>query len=120
MSPNFAYAIAAQIAACVYCPPFSLTPGTYPLIYPGFIADLSNGGFSTWIRLLLRLTRCLLTESIAIRERLASPAPDNTDQLCEMESIWHSGFFADPRGEPSSNKARRYHSPSHPFFSRFF
>ena len=24
--------ITAQIAACVYCPPFSLTPGTYPLM----------------------------------------------------------------------------------------
>ena len=23
-------AMAAQIAPCVYCPPFSLTPGTYP------------------------------------------------------------------------------------------
>jgi hypothetical protein len=28
LSPNLANAIAAQIAAWVYCPPFSLTPGT--------------------------------------------------------------------------------------------
>ena len=32
LSPNAANAIAVQIAAWVYCPPFSLTPGTYPLI----------------------------------------------------------------------------------------
>jgi len=29
LSPKATNAIDAQIAACVYCPPFSLTPGTY-------------------------------------------------------------------------------------------
>lgn len=32
VSPISANAIAVQIAPCVYCPPFSRTPGTYPLI----------------------------------------------------------------------------------------
>ena len=33
---------------------------------------------------------------------IAVPAPDRTDQLCEMESIWHSGLVAEPSGVPSS------------------
>jgi hypothetical protein len=39
---------------------------------------------------------------MALRERVASPAPDNTAQLCEMESIWHSLLLAEPSGVPSS------------------
>ena len=31
-----------------------------------------------------------------------SPAPESTDQLCGIESIWHSGFVAEPSGLPSS------------------
>jgi hypothetical protein len=36
------------------------------------------------------------------RVRGGSPAPESTDQLCTMESIWHSGLTLEPRGEPSS------------------
>ena len=32
LSPSAANAMTAQIAACVYWPPFSLTPGGYPLM----------------------------------------------------------------------------------------
>src|SRR6266849_2780241 len=35
LSPNLANAIAAQIAACVYCPPFSLTPRDVPFDIAG-------------------------------------------------------------------------------------
>ena len=34
-SPCIAVASTAHSAACVYCAPFSRTPGTYPLMYPG-------------------------------------------------------------------------------------
>src|SRR5690349_7896363 len=54
---------------------------------------------------------------MAFRERNSSPAPESTDQLCAMESIWHSWFEEEPSGEPSSKYARRYHSPSHAFCS---
>ena len=47
--PNLLYAIIAHIAACVYCPPFSLIPGGYDLIYPGFTLDFSNGGSNNLI-----------------------------------------------------------------------
>jgi len=35
--------------------------------------------------------------------RAASPAPERTDQLCAIESIWHSGLLADPGGEPAGS-----------------
>ncbi len=54
---------------------------------------------------------------MALRERPTSPAPDSTDQLCAIESIWHSAFLLDPSGVPSSKYARRYHSPSHALYS---
>ena len=47
--PNIASAIIAQIAECVYCPPFSLTPGKYAFIYPGSNLLFSNGGSSNFI-----------------------------------------------------------------------
>jgi hypothetical protein len=34
---------------------------------------------------------------IAVRERAASPAPDSTDQLCDIESMRHSTLSADPQ-----------------------
>src|SRR5689334_4207396 len=63
------------------------------------------------------LTRCLYAASMAICERSTLFRLDNTDQLCEIESIRHSSFSEEPRGVPSSNQARRYHSPSHAFLS---
>jgi len=36
-SPNCAKAITVQIARAYYCPPFSLTTRTYPLIRPGSV-----------------------------------------------------------------------------------
>src|SRR5688572_2282821 len=101
-----------QMAACVYCPPFSRTPGTYPLMYPGSISEVSKGGSSNWIKPFSLLIRNEFTALMADRDRSVSPAPDNTDQLCEMASILHSILFFEPSGEPSSKKARKYHSPS--------
>ena len=34
--------------------------------------------------------------------RSALPTPDSTDQLCAMESIWHSTLSRLPSGVPSS------------------
>ena len=42
------------------------------------------------------------TASIAVRDRSGSPAAERTDQLCGIESIWHSGLAAAPSGVPSS------------------
>ena len=33
-----------------------------------------------------------------MRARSPSPAPDRTDQLCAIESIWHSSLLCDPSG----------------------
>ena len=40
-----------------------------------------------------------------------------TPQDCAIESIRHSSLTAEPSGVPSSKKARRYQSPSHPWLS---
>src|SRR3990172_12028332 len=101
-SPILANAITNHTAAWVYCPPFSRTPGTYPLIYPGSRCDLSNGGVNNLIRDISRSTKYRSTEFMAIRECSGFPAPEITDQLCGMESILHSGFFSEPRGSPLS------------------
>ena len=55
---------------------------------------------------------CLCTDAIAVRARSAGAAPDNTAQLCAIESILHSVFAAEPSGVPSSKYPRRYQSPS--------
>ena len=83
-------------------------------MYPGFDADLSNGGSSSLTSPSSRRTRCRSSASIAARERSAPPAPESTDQLCAIESMRHSALPAEPSGEPSSKYARRYHSPSQP------
>src|SRR5947208_2580054 len=57
-------------------------------------------------------TRYLLSDCIAILVRSGRPAPEMTLQLCATESILHSSLVRDPRAEPSSKYARRYHSPS--------
>ena len=44
--------------------------------------------------------------------RPRSAAPEIAAQDCEIESIRHSSSVAEPSGVPSSNQARRYHSPS--------
>ena len=49
MDPNIQFAIIVQIAPCVYCPPFSLVPGIYDFIYPGFNLLFSNGGSNIFI-----------------------------------------------------------------------
>ena len=108
-----AKATADQIAAWVYWPPFSRTPGRYPLTYPGSNGVWSNGGEKSSIRRSSRRTRRCSTDSMAWRARSVSPAPEMTAHDWAMESIWHSSFSADPSGVPSSKKARLYHSPSH-------
>ena len=49
---------------------------------------------------------------MAVTWRDFSPAPEITLQLWAMASMRHSLAVAVPSGEPSSKKARRYHSPS--------
>ena len=50
-----------------------------------------------------RRTRRSSTRVHRLRARArGSPAPESTDQLCEIESIWHSALRAEPSGVPSS------------------
>jgi len=48
------------------------------------------------------------------RKTSGAAAPERTAQDCAIESMRHSSFAAEPNGSPSSKKARRYQSPSHP------
>ncbi len=63
------------------------------------------------------LTSRAASESSAFFVRSREAMPESTDQLCAIESIWHSTPLAVPSGVPSSNQARRYHSPSQAFTS---
>ena len=101
-SPLAAKAIAAQIAPCVYWPPFSRTPGTYPLMYPGFGPLPLNGGSSSLTMRCCGLTSRAASESSAFFARSRGAMPESTDQLCAIESIWHSTPVAVPSGVPSS------------------
>src|SRR5664279_211137 len=92
VSPIPANAMIVHIAACVYCPPFSRTPGTYPLMYPGSRADLSNGGSRSFIRLFLESTRRRASDVMACFDRSLDPAPDKTDHSWTVASIRHSSF----------------------------
>ena len=83
-------------------------------MYPGFSSDLSNGGSRSWIKRAVAANQSRVHSIHRLRDALGSPAPESTDQLWAIESIWHSGFAADPSGVPSSKYARRYHSPSQP------
>jgi hypothetical protein len=45
----------------------------------------------------------LVDRAIAAAARASgSPAPESTAQDCAIESIWHSSFWAEPSGVPSS------------------
>ena len=115
LSPIAAMAITVQMALCVYWPPFSRTPGHVALDVAGievrFVERRIEQQDQTRAS---RRTSRRSTLSIARRVRCGVPAPERIDQLCEIASIWHSSFVAEPSGVPSSKYARRYHSPSQP------
>src|SRR5690554_3370906 len=81
-------------------------------MYPGFGLAILKGGSSNWIIFISFLTRCLSKDAMAVSLLSSGAAEDRTDQLCEIASILHSVFSFDPKGVPSSNQARLYHSPS--------
>ena len=63
-------------------------------MYPGFGPLPLNGGSSSLTMRCCGSTRRAASESSALRARSRGAMPDSTDQLCAIESIWHST----PRG----------------------
>jgi hypothetical protein len=95
-------AMTTHIAAWVYWPPFSRSPGGYPLMYPGSCAETSKGGVSSSNTRGPRRTRWVRTASRARSPKRVGTAPERTDHACAMASMRHSSFRADPSGVPSS------------------
>ena len=109
---SMVWAIIVQVAAWVYCPPFSLVPGKYAFIYPGSNLLFSNGGSNNFIIPISLSTKWFSRLSIAIYFLSLLPAPEIVAQLCDMLSILHSSFCKLPSASPSSVKALLYHLPS--------
>ena len=75
------WAISVQIAACVYCPPFSRTPGRYPFMQPGSTSLLSNGGARRSANLSSGRMRCWSTAIIASFARCKCAVGDYCPRL---------------------------------------
>src|SRR5688572_1830323 len=110
--PILARACASQMAAWVYCPPFSLVPGGYPWIYPGCGCDVSKGGARSNTIPSLGLTRS--DSALSMPRRILSwfSPPASTAHDCARESMRASLFAWEPSGDPSSKNPRTYQSPS--------
>jgi hypothetical protein len=89
--------------------------GDVALDVAGFSADWSKGGSRSWIRPASRRTRRVSSASMAyVRALMISPAPESTDQLWAMESIWHSGCSTTPAAcRRRSRRGGTSRRPSH-------
>jgi len=63
---------------------------------------LSNGGWRSSSICDPRAISDVRTASIARSAKRSGTAPDSTAHDCEIESMLHSSFCADPSGVPSS------------------
>ena len=74
--------------------------------------EWSNGGINKRATRSESFTSSRSADSIAIFARSGSPPPPMMAHDCDSESIALQNYDESPRGEPSSKKPRRYHSPS--------
>src|SRR5665213_4541095 len=82
------------------------------MMYPGCGWEWSKGGVNSSTRSSSARSSSPVDDCMACKARAGSAAPDSTAQDCASESIRISELARDPIGDPSSKKARTYHSPS--------